>query len=366
MLTVVTQVEILNASSIEGTLAVQSASFAAMTISVAWRRTIPLLAAGLVAGGFAVQSVAGEVSIAGGIIAVLIVMYSVASYSDQLRARIGGVMILASALVYPFVADVVFADEVVNAFLFVAPWALGRYTRDRRSRVTDVEAEMLRLSIEQERNLRDAVARERGNIARDLHDIVAHGVSMMVLQAGAARQTIETDPSKSEELLLNVEESGRQALDEMHLLLEVLKGPSAANTDAVNRLTISALADLADRLSSTGTTTHLKVDGEERPLSPGLEMSVYRIAQESLTNAVKHGDASQVDIVVTYAQDSLSLSVTDDGSMSNGELSSTDGNGLIGMRERAELFGGTLTAGPRSPESGWAVAATLPIPRLAP
>jgi len=365
VLTVTTQIEILNSSSIEGSLVLQSASFAAMTISLAWRRTIPLLAAGLVAGGFAVQSIVGLANIAGGIIAVLIVMYSVASYSEQSQARIGGAMILASALVYPFVGDVNFADEVVNSFLFIAPWALGRFTRTRRLRISDAEAEIKYLALEQEQNLRNAIAQERGRIARDLHDIVAHGVSMMVLQAGAARQTVETDPAKSEDLLLNVEDSGREALDEMHLLLEVLKAPSSGESDAVNRLTISALADLAQRLSGTGTSTQFTIDGDQRLLSPGLEMSVYRIAQEALTNAVKHGDPSRVDVIVTYRQDSLGLSVSDDGAQPNGSEATSGGNGLIGMRERAELFGGTVTAGPRSPESGWLVSAELPIPRPA-
>jgi signal transduction histidine kinase len=347
-------------------MALQSASFAAMTLSVAWRRSIPLLAAGLVAGGLAVQTLAGEAPIAGGFIAVLIVMYSVASYSEPPVAVAGGLMILASAFLYPIVGDVNFADEVVNAFILIGPWVLGRAIRSRQRRAVVAESAAIKVSVEQELHVRGAVAQERGRIARDMHDIVAHGVSMMVLQSGAARQTIRTDSSKSEELLVNVEESGRQALEELHLLLDVLKAPSAGQAaDATASLTIRALADLADRTAVTDTSMTFAVKGSERPLSPGLEICVYRIAQEAFTNATRHGQASNVDVVITYRDKSLGVSIRDDGNRAAPAPERLGGgNGLIGMRERAELFSGTVTAGPRHPGPGWLVTAELPIPQL--
>lgn len=362
LLTLTTQIELLLSDSIEGSIVVQSASFAAMTLAIAWRRTIPLLAAGLLASGLAIQTLAGEAPIAGGFLATLIVMYSVGAYAELKPAVVGGAMILAAAFLYPFVADIdtPLVDELVNVILLVGPWILGRV---RWMRAKYVEAETNRVARDHDQDLRDALSRERGRIARDMHDIVAHGVSMMVLQTGAARQTLRTDADKSEELLLNVEGAGRQALEEMQLLLEVLRAPSASDTGATTHLTIASLADLAERTAGSGTTMRFTVEGDERPLSPGLEVSAYRIAQEALTNSIKHGAASHVDVAVTYRGDSVKLVITDNGrAVPDSELRG-GGNGLIGMRERAELFGGEISAGPRPSDSGWIVTADLPIPQ---
>jgi signal transduction histidine kinase len=362
IVTVITQIELLTAPSIEGSVVVQSAAFAAMTISIAWRRTAPLFAAGLLSAGLVAQTLQGEAKISGGLIALLIVMYSVASYAKRREAVIGGAMILASAFLYPFVADVNFADEVGNSIIVIAPWGFGRAIRSRQRRAVDAEARTVRIASEREQHVNEAVSQERGRIARDMHDIVAHGVSVMVLQSGAARQTMRADAARAEELLLNVEDSGRQALDELHLLLQVLKTPSTGEIDESTSLAIASLNDLAQRTSGTSTSAQITIVGSERPLSPGLEISVYRIAQEALTNAIKHGNASLVDVVLTYGTDSIELSVTDDGQRTTGSEFNGGGNGLIGMRERADLFGGTLTAGPRSPGPGWLVTAELPLP----
>ncbi|MGI9585381.1 MAG: sensor histidine kinase [Acidimicrobiia bacterium] len=360
ILTAVTQFELLSSDSIEGSMAVQSASFAAMTISVAWRRSSPLLAAGLVAGGLVVQTLAGEAPIAGGFIAVLIVMYSVASYSELRVALGGGLMILAAAFLYPVIGDVSFSDEVVNAFLLVGPWVFGRSTRNREARALEAEAETIRVSVESDAKVAAAVADERGRIARDMHDVVAHGVSMMVLQTGAARQVIVTDPDRSRELLLNVENSGRDAMSEMHLMLDVLRAPPVDIPVSATALNIAALDDLAKRASAPDSTVTFDVQGSPRRVSPGLEAAVYRITQEALTNAMRHGNAANVDVVVTYEDAALTLTITDDGTVSGNVDQARGGNGLIGMKERTQLFSGHLSAGPRSPGPGWIVVAELP------
>ncbi len=361
LLTVITQIELLTSTSIEGSPVVQSASFAAMTLSVAWRRSMPLLAAGMVSVGLVTQTLVGEAPIAGGFIAVLVVMYSVASYSGLRIALVGGAMILAAAFVYPLVADVVFADEVVNAFLLVGPWVFGRSIRYRQARAVDAEAEAMRLAVERDMDVEKAILRERGRIARDMHDVVAHGVSMMVLQSGAARQIIVSDPARSQELLLNVEDSGRQALHEMRLMLEVLKTPAADSPDAASALTIESIATLADRASGADTSVTFEIVGNRRPLPPGLESSVYRITQEAITNAVRHGSARSIGVELAFEEDLLQVSITDDGAQEAPPTNAIGGNGIVGMRARAELFGGTLDAGPRTDASGWRVTATLPI-----
>jgi len=364
LLTFTTQIELLLSSSVEGPIVVQSASFAAMTLSVAWRRTIPILAAGLLAAGLAVQTLAGEAPVAGGFLATLIVMYSVAAYAETRAALAGGALILAAAFLYPFVAetDTPLVDELVNTILLVGPWILGRV---RWVRAKYVEAEANRVASDHDQQLRDALTRERAGIARDMHDIVAHGVSMMVLQTGAARQTLRTDVGRSEELLLNVEGAGRQALEEMQLLLEVLRAPSSTDSDAATQLTIASLADLAQRASGSGTEIRFTLEGSERPLSPGLEISAYRIAQEAMTNSIKHGTASRVDVAVVYGDESVKLVISDNGRTSPDSDLGGGGNGLVGMSERADLFGGTVSAGPRSSDSGWIVTADLPIPQSA-
>jgi signal transduction histidine kinase len=364
LLTVITQIELLTSTSIEGSLIVQSASFAAMTLSVAWRRSMPLLAAAMVSVGLTVQTLAGEAPIAGGFIALLVVMYSVASYSALRPALVGGAMILISAFIYPVVGDVVFADEVVNAFLLVGPWAFGRSIRYRQARAVEAEAEATRLAVERDRDVEKAITAERGRIARDMHDVVAHGVSMMVLQTGAARHVVRSDPARSQELLLNVEDSGRQALDEMRLMLEVLNAPAADVTEAGTTLTVDSISDLADRASGSDASVTFEIVGTRTFLPPGLESSFYRIAQEAITNAVRHGNARSIGIELTFRDDLVVLSITDDGGPEPAKPrmeTASGGNGIIGMRARAELFGGTLTSGPRTDTRGWVVTAAVPV-----
>lgn len=359
LLTLITQVELLSADKVEGPMVVQSLSFAVMTLSIGWRRRKPLLAAALLGPGLVVQTLAGEAEISGGLIAILVVMYSVASYADLRTARLGGLLVLIGVFTYPLVNDTNFADEVANTAIAIGPWALGRAVRSRQLRAVEAEDRAAAIEREREEKMRVVIADERGRIARELHDIVAHGVSVMVLQTGAARQTLDRDPGEVRHLLEAVEQTGRQALEEMHRLLGVLR---RGNDDLTLTppLTLSSLGRLIDDVRSTGLSVDYRIEGDQRPLAPGLEVSAYRIVQEALTNTIKHSDASSVEVVLRYEVDVLELTVSDDGRGGSGVAGGSDGHGLIGMRERTELFGGSVVAGPGDP-NGWVVKARLPI-----
>jgi signal transduction histidine kinase len=329
----------------------------AMTAAVAWRRSFPFGAALLAAAGLAAQTVAGDAEVVGGFLALAVVTYSVASYAPLLPAIAGGVVILAAVLLYPFLGDVSFADEVGNSAIFVGTWGLGRLTRARQRRALHAQVELETAEREHEDRVRTILAEERTRIARELHDIVAHGVSLMVLQSGAARQTIDRDSTKAKELLATVEGQGRQALEEMQRMLGILRGPDTAKAEEPH--TIASIDQLIPGLRAAGPSVIYRVEGQRRPLAPGLEVSAYRIVQEAITNIIKHAGADRVDIGVVYGSDDLTLTVRDDGRAGTRSGTGT-GHGLIGMRERAALFGGSLSAGPVA-GGGWSVEAHLPI-----
>jgi signal transduction histidine kinase len=357
LLTLVAQVELLLADVVEGPRVVQSVSFMAMTAAVAWRRSFPFGAALLAAAGLAVQTVAGDAEVVGGFLALAVVTYSVASYAPLVPAIAGGVLILAAVFLYPFLGEVNFADEVGNGAIFVGTWGLGRLVRARQLRALHAQGQLEIAEREHEDRMRTILAEERTRIARELHDIVAHGVSLMVLQSGAARQTIDRDATKAKELLATVEEQGRQALVEMQRMLGILRRPDTAKTEEPH--TIASIDQLVGGMRAAGLAVDYRVDGQRRPLAPGLEMSAYRVVQEATTNIIRHAEASRVDIGIDFGNDALTLTVRDDGRAGT-RPGTRSGHGLIGMKERTALFGGSLTAGPVE-GGGWSVEARLPI-----
>ncbi|GAB1817154.1 sensor histidine kinase [Herbidospora sp. RD11066] len=205
--------------------------------------------------------------------------------------------------------------------------------------------------VERERRAAEAVAAERSRIARELHDVVAHSVSMMVMQAAGLRRSQGGDNP----VLMGIEQAGRDAVNELRVMLGALRMPQ---DEALPQPGLDMVGNLISTVSNTALRITLTVTGEPVRLAPGLDLSAYRIVQEALTNAVKYAGEADVQIKITYHPLSVTLEVTDNGkAVGSGTLST--GNGLIGMRERAELFGGTLDAGPRE-EGGFRVCAVLP------
>jgi signal transduction histidine kinase len=205
---------------------------------------------------------------------------------------------------------------------------------------------------------RDAVAAERAAIARELHDVVAHHMSVMVVQAGAARAVGDFDPAAASDALRQIESSGRTGLAEMRRLLGILK----AEDDGDGRTPQPGLADLGellDAMRATGLAVEAVVEGSSRSLPPGVDLSAYRIVQEALTNALRHAGGASARVLVRYEPNALELEIADDGP-GPPDGAPTRGHGLIGMRERAQLFGGAFEAGPR-PGGGFLVRARLPF-----
>jgi signal transduction histidine kinase len=232
----------------------------------------------------------------------------------------------------------------------------GLRTLDRRARAS------MRRAIEAEVGAAEqamrAVLDERALIARELHDIVAHSVSSMVVQAGAAEAGAD-DPAYVRTTLASIRSTGNDALAEMRRLVSVLRVSDDAPLSPQPRL--AALPALVDRATAEGTPTQLRVSGAATPLPAGVDLALYRIVQEALTNVRRHARATRCEVSVHYEPGAVSVEILDDGPGGAGDASGS-GHGLVGMRERADLYGGELVAGPR-PDGGFAVRATLPVAR---
>ncbi len=237
-----------------------------------------------------------------------------------------------------------------------------------------------RVRIEEGRSAQLAVAEERVRIARELHDIVAHGVSLMTIQITAARRVLTRQPDQAERALLNAEQAGRQAMNELRSILAVLRGADAnlgaaafhpsseqPQADGNGTAPLPQLADiegLVDKLRLAGLDVDLDTFGIAPPAPPGTQLAVYRVVQEALTNVVRHAPRAAVRVTLTYAADKIHVSVEDDGagaSRVQPEGGHGHGHGLVGMQERVAAAGGTLRAGPNPFGPGWEVDVTIPL-----
>jgi signal transduction histidine kinase len=251
---------------------------------------------------------------------------------------------------------------VYNAAFVAWPFVLGAAVRSLRGRERELAAQTVELQHEREENARRAVLEERVRIARELHDVVAHHVSVMGVQAGAARRVLGRRPDQAEEVLGSIEDSSRQAVVELHRLLGFLRKDGRAG-ELAPQPDLGRLGELVRDAGRGDLAVDLVVAGEPRELPATLELSAYRVIQEALTNARKHSGATTATVRVDYRPAELAIVVCDDGR--NGTLPPADkvgGHGLIGMRERVGLHGGHLRAGPR-PDGGFEVHATFPLDR---
>jgi signal transduction histidine kinase len=293
------------------------------------------------------------VTTAGATAAGLAAAFLLGNLRDAAEARIG----LAISLVGS--TAVVYNDPQHNAgefffvpALFFIGWLAGYALRARGEQAEAAEERAL--------HAERAVFEERVRIARELHDVVAHHVSMMGVQAGAARVVIDSDRDQAKEALSSIEHSSRQAVAELHRLLGFLR-QAGDRDDLAPQPSLSELPQLAASMRDSDLAVELIVEGESRPLPPTVELSAYRIVQEALTNTIKHGAASRADVHLRYWPDELELEIVDDGRPNGDTASGPGGLGLIGMRERAALHGGELSAGPVA-GGGFAVRARLRAP----
>jgi signal transduction histidine kinase len=246
---------------------------------------------------------------------------------------------------------------LANLLVGGATWWFSDAVRISREREVQLAARTLALEQERELNARRAVLDERVRIARELHDVVAHHVSLMGVQAGAARRVLPRDPAQAEEMLTAIETTSRAAVVELQRLLGFLRRDGESSLAPQPGL--QHLDALLSQMQEAGLPVELNLEGNARPLPPGVDLSAYRIVQEALTNTLKHAGPAQAVVTLRYGAQALEIDVSDDG-ITPAEISPGSGNGMLGMRERVALLGGWLQAGPR-PGAGFRVRAHLPL-----
>ena len=333
-----------------------------MTAALAWRRKAPLAVTMVVASTLLLQVAIEPTPHPPDIpfLAWLITIYSVAAHTRLRHALTGGALVLVAVGLWVTLSpndggtDLVFISVILMGF-----WIAGRVVRSRSELAAELAERTRELEAEREENARLAVAEERARIARELHDVVAHGVSVMVVNAGAERLVLAPGQEATRDVLLSIENAGREALGEMGRLVTMLR-----TTEDGNLLDpepgLDRLEPLLERVRAAGLDVEVAFAGDRRRLPAGADVSAYRIVQEALTNVIRHARASRARVRLTYGPRELAIEVADDGvgPRSNGRR---PGHGLVGIRERAALYGGALTTG-QSDLGGFLVSVRLPLP----
>jgi signal transduction histidine kinase len=324
--------------------------FLLMIVPLGWRRRAPLSVLAIVMGStvvgfYALYDLASQVH-PDPFLPFLLAIYSVAAHADRRRAIIGGLMAAAAILAIDapaMLAGAIPPNDVYGWFLYALAWTLGRMLRRRQELAAALQDRAALLERDQEAKARSAVVDERARIARELHDVIAHSLSVIVVQAAAERRILGQDHATTKEVLGSIEHTGRQALVELRRLLGVIR-----KTDDRPALqpqpTLAHLDELLAQVRDAGLAVQLQTKGEPVPLPPGVDLSAYRIVQEALTNVLKHAHASHAEVLVCYHPGELELEISDDG---QGLTDGLGGHGLVGMRERVALYGGALEAGQR-------------------
>ena len=340
----------------------------AICLALVWRRRSPVAVLFTVMVLVVIQAMffsppvqnAGEQPTLESFLALLLGFYSVAAYAEERRAILGAAIVGASILVIdiPRLIAGTNPGDIIPAWLFYTTvWFIGRALRQHRLQSARLQDLAAQLELEREEKARTAVVEERSRISRELHDVIAHSVSMMVVQAQAAQRLLEGEQHEARQALGSIETTGRQALTEMRRMLGILR-----RTDEELALSpqpsLEHLEALIEKVRASGIPVELRVEGEPEPLPPGVGLSAYRIVQEALTNTLKHAGPARAEVMIHYRDDELELEISDDGA-GNGK-GEGPGQGLIGMRERVALYGGTLESGKRL-DTGYLVRARLPL-----
>lgn len=325
---------------------------------LAWRREAPLVVLGIVLGSGLIVVALGWPSVVLGV-AALVALYSVAAHREPRRSLPAlGVTIGSMAVGLLILSRGSDTSTIVgNALVLAVVWYLGESVRARRAHIAQLEQRTEELERAREELAASAVAGERLRIARELHDVVAHSLGVIAVQAGVGAHVIETNPREAKRSLEAIEQASKSALAEIRGLLGLLRSDDdeAGKTPAPR---ISDLRVLADEMAAAGVDVDLELDSAVANLAPSLELTIFRVIQEALTNVVRHARASRATVMVARAADGLRIEVVDDGRAQ--VAPSGGGHGLVGMRERVGMHGGTLTAGPLE-GGGFKVAVSIPL-----
>jgi signal transduction histidine kinase len=314
-----------------------------------------LLAAAISFGDGLLLAFIGSLGVVG-----LATAFLLGNLRDPLKAGAGLIIVLVGIVivVYNIPGVQTVGDFVFIPLRFVVAWVAGYALRERSQQAEAAEVRASRAEREREGAARIAVAEERARIARELHDIVAHAVSVMVLQVGAVREKLPDALAQYRDALVGVERAGRTALADMRRLLGAMRR-DGDGLELTPQPGLDGLDSLLDEIGRAGLPVGLHVDGERFPLPRAIDLSAYRIVQEGLTNALKHARATNADVTLRYAPDELQIEVRDDGDGS-GANSDGSGYGLVGVRERVKIYGGEMSAGAAT-GGGFILSTRLPI-----
>jgi signal transduction histidine kinase len=350
---------------LSGPLAAEILVVAGLTLPLAWWHRQPLRALSVAAVALGSQAVflSPSAPFAVGLVPLLLLTFGVAHEAGW-RAVAGlGICAAAVAVTSAAVPAMQTPGEILfSAAVIGGVWLAGRYAGRRQRRAEQMTSYAARLEREQDRLAAEALASERARIARELHDIVAHSVSVMGVQAGAARLSMDTDADRARQVLISIEETAREAVGELRRLLGVLRSDGQPPELAPP----PSLADLPGLLAQSqqaGVAVTLTVEGEPVSLPAGVDLAAYRIVQEALTNVRKHAAPCTASVRIGYVDGRITLEVRDTGIQAHqpgtADAGQNGGHGLVGMRERAVVYGGTLEAGPDT-AGGFRVSAVLP------
>ncbi len=337
------------------------------TVPLLWRRQAPLLVLVVVLTALAIPDTAYGIAnnASAPFAGIIVATYASGAYTNARDGRIAAAIIGAMVVLMAFaIGEDVVGDAIFVGAILFAVWGAATVVRSRQELAGALAARTVELEHEREENARLAVAEERARIARELHDVVAHNVSIMVVQAGAERRAIGAERPATTEALATIEGTGRAALAEMRRLLGLLRR-SDDELALAPQPSLRHLPDLVEQVREAGMPVDLRIEGQPRPIAPGIDLSAYRIVQEALTNALKHAGPARARVTIRYGVGALDIEIADDGAGDVEESQPGGGHGLVGMRERVALFGGDLAAGRRR-GGGYAVRARLPLAGGAP
>ncbi len=327
--------------------------------TLAWRRIFPLTIAGLAITTVILTDPSGEFSV---LLALVLVSFTVGAETVPPRSHVGLAVVLVPYLAGLAQEGLLPSDVAAAVVFLVGPWTVGTLLRQHSARTDEAvarTAEAVARAEEAERQREqeaaEAAAAERTRIARELHDIVSHSISVVTIQTQAVRRRLGPDHAREAEDLAAVEATARDAMAEMRRLLGMLRS-SPDNAALSPQPGLAELGRLVDGARSPGVSIELGTEGTAYPLPPGIDLAAYRILQEGLTNALRHSGATRVGLWVRYGPTEVEVRVEDDGS---GRGSGPGGHGLVGVRERVALYDGRVTAGP-APDGGYVLSATLP------
>jgi signal transduction histidine kinase len=364
VLFVIVESEVAGASAIQGPRVLNALLLGAVTLTFLWRRSRPFVTLGAALGGLTLSQLllTPPPDLFAAILMLMISSYSAGAHLEGRRALVGlaitvGTVTTVAVIYDP--GDIFFPV----AFFCAIPWLVGRTLRNHTNLARELAENAERAEHARADQERRAIAAERSRIARELHDVLAHSLSVMVVQSGAARRIVERDPERAAQAAELVRETGREALVELrHLFGPVRRGEGEALSGPPS---ISRIDQLAERARGAGVSVELSVEGTPVDLPPGVDLTAYRVVQEALTNTLKHAGSAHATVTVSYGRGEVVIAVEDDGRSGGGALDDGGGHGLVGMRERVGLDGGVIQAGPRE-QGGFAVRVRLPTRPLVP